>query len=150
MEKYSFNNVEPVYKDRDIQFDSYHKYMKMIYELDRPILTIDQEKELFEKIYYGDQNARNILIESNLRLVIDVAKGLSNSFDELIDNIQNGNIGLIKSIDRYDPNRGVKFSTYAYYWIKKEIIYLGYKEKKNYLRNQYCICESVYKIKTTH
>lgn len=131
MENYNFNDIEPVHRDRDINYDSYYKYITMIYELDRPILTIEQEMELFERIYAGDQDARNILVESNLRLVIDIAKQLSNNVSELVDNIQNGNIGLIKAIDKYNPNKGTKFSSYAYYWIKREIIYVGYKEKKN-------------------
>jgi len=117
MEKNTFYDTNMISKDRNIQYDSYYKYIKMIYELDRPILTTEEEKIIFEKIYSGDQKARNLIIESNLRLVIDLAKKSSKNIDELIDNIQNGNIGLILAVDKYDITKGTRFSTYATWWI---------------------------------
>lgn len=125
-----FNDINIVTKDRSIQYDSYYKYIKMIYELGRPMLTVDEEKDLFERIYSGDQEARNILVESNLRLVVDVAKKLSKNTDELIDNIQNGNIGLMIAVDKYDITKGARFSTYATWWIYGKISNLSYNDKR--------------------
>lgn len=130
MEEFELYNESVATKKIDIHYDSLKRYINMIYELDRPILTTEEEKNIFQKIKSGDEEAKKVLIESNLRLVIDIAKKFSSSNEELLDNIQNGNIGLIKAIEKYKLNMETRFSSYAYYWIKKEILYLGYKEKK--------------------
>ena len=86
-----------------------------------PMLTPEEEKQYAELAALGDPVAKNKLVESNLRLVVSVAKhyiGCGVSFQDLI---QEGNIGLIKAVDKYDLNRGFRFSTYATWWIKQTI-----------------------------
>lgn len=100
--------------------NSLNIYMKTLNHI--PLLSPDEEKDLFIKIKNGDQAARDKMIESNLRLVVHVAKNYTtNATQDLMDLIQEGNFGLIKAIDKYDINQGTKFSTYATYWIKQAI-----------------------------
>lgn len=86
------------------------------------LLTAEEEKVLSKRISKGDKQARETLINSNLRLVVKIAKGyLSNDMD-LIDLIQEGNLGLIKAADKFDFRKNVRFSTYASFWIKQGIV----------------------------
>ncbi|MBF0479230.1 MAG: sigma-70 family RNA polymerase sigma factor [Candidatus Omnitrophica bacterium] len=89
----------------------------------RPIqlLTAEQEIELSNRVHKGDQEARNIMIRANLRLVISIAKRYINLGVPLSDLIEEGNIGLMKSVEKFDPARGYRFSTYAAWWIKQGI-----------------------------
>lgn len=85
------------------------------------LLTADEEKAIARRIVRGDENAKRKLIESNLRLVISIAKrffGAKLSFSDLI---QEWNVGLIKAIEKFDPEKDFKFSTYATWWIKQSI-----------------------------
>ena len=86
-----------------------------------PLLTSVEEKDLLTRIASGDKNARKKFIESNLRLVISIATKYINKGLEFIDLIEEGNIGLIKAVDRFDVSKGFKFSTYATYWIRQSI-----------------------------
>lgn len=86
-----------------------------------PLLTADEEKEIARKIKKGDEAAKKKLIESNLRLVISIAKRFFGGRLTFSDLIQEGNIGLIKAIEKFDPERDFKFSTYATWWIKQSI-----------------------------
>jgi RNA polymerase primary sigma factor len=85
------------------------------------LLSFEEELALSRRIQSGDEAARKRLIESNLRLVVKIAKEFSNSGIALIDLIQEGNIGLIKAASRYDHTRNVRFCTYAAWWIKQSI-----------------------------
>ena len=89
----------------------------------RPIalLTAEQELDLARKIQKGDKKAREMMIRANLRLVISIAKRYINLGVPLSDLIEEGNIGLMKSVEKYDPERGFRFSTYAAWWIKQGI-----------------------------
>ena len=89
----------------------------------RPIalLTAEQEIELAKKIKKGDQAAREKMIRANLRLVISIAKRYINLGVPLSDLIEEGNIGLMRSIEKFDHKRGFRFSTYAAWWIKQGI-----------------------------
>jgi RNA polymerase primary sigma factor len=94
----------------------YLKYLKKY-----PLLTKEQEYEIALKIGEGDERARDLMIKSNLGLVISVAKkflGRGLSFDDLI---MEGNIGLIKAVERFKPKKGFRFSTYAIWWIRQTI-----------------------------
>ncbi len=84
-------------------------------------LTFDQEKELSARALEGDKNAINTLVENNLLLVVSIAKKYYGCGLPLIDLIQEGNIGLIKAAEKYDGNKGFRFSTYATYWIRQAI-----------------------------
>src|SRR3990170_2055507 len=85
------------------------------------LLTSDEEKTLARKIARGDNEARRMMIEANLRLVVNIAKRYLNRGLPLQDLIEEGNIGLIKSVERFKATKGCKFSTYATYWIKQSI-----------------------------
>jgi len=85
-------------------------------------LTFEEEKMLSEKILRGDEKAKKYLIRSNLRLVVKIALGYYNRNIDLLDIIQEGNIGLIRAAEKYDYRKNVKFSTYASFWIRQCIV----------------------------
>jgi RNA polymerase primary sigma factor len=86
-----------------------------------PLLTPEQEIELAARIKKGDQEARALMIRSNLRLVVKIAHDYANLGLPLLDLISEGNIGLMKAVERFDPAKGGKLSTYAAWWIKQSI-----------------------------
>src|ERR1700737_2912647 len=86
-----------------------------------PLLTPQQEIELAAKIKKGDREARALMIRSNLRLVVKIAHDYANLGLPLLDLISEGNIGLMKAVERFDPAKGGKLSTYAAWWIKQSI-----------------------------
>src|SRR5882724_1240759 len=86
-----------------------------------PLLTPAQEIELAAKIKKGDKAARSLMIRSNLRLVVKIAMDYKDFGLPLLDLISEGNIGLIKAVERFDPRKGGKLSTYAAWWIKQSI-----------------------------
>ena len=85
------------------------------------ILTKEEEEQLFLKVKAGDIEAKNKLIVSNLRLVVSIAKSYLNKKMSLIDMISEGNIGLIHAVEKFDTDKGYRFSTYAVWWIKQSI-----------------------------
>jgi RNA polymerase primary sigma factor len=85
------------------------------------LLTPEQEIELAERIKMGDPEARSHMIRANLRLVVKIAQDYANYGLPLLDLISEGNIGLMKAVERFDPNKGGKLSTYAAWWIKQSI-----------------------------
>lgn len=84
-------------------------------------ITPEQELSLATRARQGDAEAREQLIHAHLSLVVRVAKVYMPPCDEIMDLIQEGNIGLIYAVDKFDPTRGTKFSTYAFFWINKHI-----------------------------
>ncbi|MDB4127673.1 RNA polymerase sigma factor RpoD/SigA [bacterium] len=94
-------------------------YMNEIAKTD--LLTIGEELELAERIKDGDSEARDHMIRANLRLVVKIAKDYSNYGLPLADLISEGNMGLMKAVEKYDPEKGGKLSTYASWWIKQSI-----------------------------
>jgi RNA polymerase primary sigma factor len=86
-----------------------------------PLLTVQEEVELAARIKKGDQKARAWMIKANLRLVVKIAQDYSNLGLPLLDLISEGNIGLIKAVERFDPGKGGKLSTYSAWWIKQSI-----------------------------
>src|SRR5258705_3767495 len=85
------------------------------------LLTAQEEIELAARIKKGDQKARAWMIKANLRLVVKIARDYSNLGLPLLDLISEGNIGLMKAVERFDPAKGGKLSTYSAWWIKQSI-----------------------------
>jgi len=86
-----------------------------------PLLTLEEETTLARKVLKGDESARQRMIQSNLRLVVRIAKDYDGFGLPLMDLISEGNLGLIKAVERFDPDKGGKLSTYAAWWIKQAI-----------------------------
>ena len=86
-----------------------------------PLLTAEQEIDLARALHQGDQESRRRLIESNLRLVVKIARRYMNRGLTLLDLIEEGNIGLIRAVEKFDPEKGFRFSTYATWWIRQTI-----------------------------
>jgi RNA polymerase nonessential primary-like sigma factor len=85
------------------------------------LLTADQEKLYGARALQGDESARKIMIESNLRLVVKISRRYLNRGLPLLDLIEEGNLGLIRAVEKFDPERGFRFSTYATWWIRQTI-----------------------------
>ena len=85
------------------------------------LLTADEEKELARAIAKGDVRARDRMVRANLRLVVNIARGYSGKGLGLQDLIEEGNLGLLRAVEGFDPTMGTRFSTYASYWIKQSI-----------------------------
>lgn len=134
-EVYSFLEKQGISTDSDIKIieiddkefkgevapstDPFVQYLKEIGNI--KLLSHSEEIELAKKIQKGDKAARDKLIVSNLRLVVSVAKKYYNCGMSTLDLIQEGNIGLMKAVDKYDYTKGFKFSTYATWWIRQSI-----------------------------
>lgn len=128
------NNIE-IKKEDDIQEEDYTEFITNItntvytddsvkmylQEIHKPILTKEQEKSLALRIRNGDEKAKELFIERNLRLVIKVARKYTGHGISFLDLIQEGNLGLIKAVDKFDVTKGYKFSTYATCWIRQSI-----------------------------
>jgi RNA polymerase primary sigma factor len=99
--------------------DSLQAYLQEIGRY--PLLTRAEEVQLAKRVQAGDDSARKRMTESNLRLVVTIAKGYQGRGADLLDLIQEGTVGLMRAVDRYDWRRDVKFSTYAAWWIRHGI-----------------------------
>ena len=106
-------------QDTDSVTDPIHMYLKEIGQV--PLLTPEQEVEMARRVEEGDENAKRQLEEANLRLVVSIAKHYTGHGMSLMDLIQEGNLGLIRAVEKYDYRRGFRFSTYATWWIRQSI-----------------------------
>ena len=117
-------DLEDILKDNNIAKeltinDPVRMYLKEIGKIS--LLTLEEETKLSERIAAGDEKTKNILAESNLRLVVSIAKRYVGRGMLFLDLIQEGNIGLMKAVEKFDANKGYKFSTYATWWIRQAI-----------------------------
>ena len=118
-------------KKKDRNCDQDDSFLPYIYQIKKsPLLTFEEELELSRCIKNGDKAARCRLIEANLRLVVKIAYGYISKDTSLMDLIQEGNIGLIRAVEKYDYEMRVRFSTYAAWWIRLSISrYLAGKQR---------------------
>ena len=105
-------------KDMSVN-DNVRMYLKEIGKIS--LLSMEEEQELSRRVAAGDEKAKNILAESNLRLVVSIAKRYVGRGLLFLDLIQEGNIGLMKAVEKFDYDKGYKFSTYATWWIRQAI-----------------------------
>lgn len=107
----------------DIADDSVKLYLREIGKI--PLLSAEEEFELAQKVIHGNEKekkrARDKMAESNMRLVVSIAKRYSGRGLDLLDLIQEGNTGLLRAVEKFDPDKGFKFSTYATWWIRQAI-----------------------------
>ncbi len=113
-------NMERLLEQEGLSIDDpVRMYLKEIGKV--PLLTAEREKELAERMAEGDENAKTELVEANLRLVVSIAKRYVGKGMFFLDLIQEGNLGLMKAVDKFDYTKGYKFSTYATWWIRQAI-----------------------------
>lgn len=107
------------YSSEDKNAEPIYQYLSEISKID--LLDKDQEKQIAIKVQKGDKTARNRLIEANLRLVVYIARRYLNKGVSLSDLIEEGNLGLMHAVEKFDPEVGVRFSTYGTWWIRQSI-----------------------------
>ncbi len=116
----SGEDVEKILSQEGLAIDDpVRMYLKEIGKI--PLLDAEKETELAERISRGDEKAKNELVEANLRLVVSIAKRYVGKGMFFLDLIQEGNLGLMKAVDKFDYQKGYKFSTYATWWIRQAI-----------------------------
>ena len=124
--------------------DSIEIYLKEIGNI--PLLSSEEEKRLAIATKNGNEEARRILIESNLRLCVSIAKHFMGRGVSFLDLIQDGNIGIMKAVEKFDPYKGYKFSTYATWWIRQSIT-RAISDTSNIIRIPVHINEVIGKVK---
>jgi RNA polymerase nonessential primary-like sigma factor len=113
------NEIEVIDLQNESHFDATRIYLNQLAK--SKLLTVEQEKFYGKRALQGDTPARNVMIESNLRLVVKIARRYLNRGLPLLDLIEEGNLGLIRAVEKFDPDRGFRFSTYATWWIRQTI-----------------------------
>ena len=99
--------------------DSVRLYLREIGKI--PLLTPEEEQDLAQRIVKGDKKAKDKMVESNMRLVVSIAKRYGGRGLDFLDLIQEGNTGLLRAVEKFDPDKGFKFSTYATWWVRQAI-----------------------------
>lgn len=108
-----------VYLDDDVADDSVRLYLREIGKI--PLLSSEEELALAQRVVAGDKEAKDQMAEANMRLVVSIAKRYVGRGLDLLDLIQEGNTGLLRAVEKFDPDKGFKFSTYATWWIRQAI-----------------------------
>lgn len=103
----------------DASDDSVRLYLREIGKI--PLLSAEEELELAKRVVAGDKKAKDKMAEANMRLVVSIAKRYSGRGLDFLDLIQEGNTGLLRAVEKFDPDKGFKFSTYATWWIRQAI-----------------------------
>jgi RNA polymerase primary sigma factor len=114
----SEENLKTGYFD-DVSDDSVRLYLREIGKI--PLLNAEEELALAQKVVAGDKKAKDKMAEANMRLVVSIAKRYSGRGLDFLDLIQEGNTGLLRAVEKFDPDKGFKFSTYATWWIRQAI-----------------------------
>jgi RNA polymerase primary sigma factor len=115
---YEYEEIEEEGNDYEVE-NAIRQYLAEIGRY--PLLTAEQEMQIAQRVARGDEEAQQRLVEANLRLVVSIAKRYNNPSVSLLDLIQEGNLGLIRAAQKFDPVRGFRFSTYATWWIRQAI-----------------------------
>lgn len=108
-----------VYLDDDVADDSVRLYLREIGKI--PLLSAEEELALAQRVVQGERLAKDKMAEANMRLVVSIAKRYVGRGLDLLDLIQEGNTGLLRAVEKFDPDKGFKFSTYATWWIRQAI-----------------------------
>ncbi|HMS32434.1 MAG TPA: sigma-70 family RNA polymerase sigma factor [Candidatus Saccharibacteria bacterium] len=131
----------------EVSDDSVKMYLREIGKI--PLLKPDEELDLAYKILEGNVRAKNKMIESNMRLVVSIAKRYSGRGLDFLDLIQEGNTGLLRAVEKFDPDKGFKFSTYATWWIRQAIT-RAIADQARVIRLPVHVNETINKIMRTH
>lgn len=143
----SNRDIEKVLADEGIAVDDpVRMYLKDIGRI--PLLNQDREQYLSERILQGDERAKNELVEANLRLVVSIAKKYVGKGIFFLDLIQEGNLGLIKAVEKFDHTKGFKFSTYATWWIRQSIT-RAIADQARTIRIPVHMVETIHKVSRT-
>jgi RNA polymerase primary sigma factor len=113
------DKTKAVYLDDDVADDSVRLYLREIGKI--PLLSAEEELALAQRVVAGDKKAKDQMAEANMRLVVSIAKRYVGRGLDLLDLIQEGNTGLLRAVEKFDPDKGFKFSTYATWWIRQAI-----------------------------
>jgi RNA polymerase primary sigma factor len=130
--------------DENIADNAIRQYLSEIGRI--PLLTAEQEMALAKRVAEGDLEAQQRLVEANLRLVVSIAKRYNSHDISLLDLMQEGNLGLIRAAQKFDPTRGFRFSTYATWWIRQAVS-RALAEHTRTIHIPVHIVELIYKIK---
>ncbi len=119
VEEEEATSTAAVYLDDDVADDSVRLYLREIGKI--PLLSAEEELALAQRVVAGDKQAKDQMAEANMRLVVSIAKRYVGRGLDLLDLIQEGNTGLLRAVEKFDPDKGFKFSTYATWWIRQAI-----------------------------
>ena len=140
-------NMEKIFSQEGLSIDDpVRMYLKEIGKI--PLLTPEREKYLAEQIALGNKAAKDELIEANLRLVVSIAKRHVGKGMYFLDLIQEGNLGLIKAVEKFDYSKGYKFSTYATWWIRQAIT-RAIADQARTIRIPVHMVETIHKVSRT-
>lgn len=116
------SDIVNIKRDDYVSDDIFHEYMNDLKRYATPLLSAEEERDLCYRAQNGDKEALNHMVTSNVKLVISIAKHFTNCGLEMCDLVQEGNIGLLTAIKRFNPDLGFRFSTYATHWIRQAVM----------------------------
>lgn len=131
----------------DVSDDSVRLYLREIGKV--PLLNAEEEVELARRVQKGDKQAKDEMAEANMRLVVSIAKRYVGRGLDLLDLIQEGNTGLLRAVEKFDPEKGFKFSTYATWWIRQAIT-RAIADQARTIRIPVHMVETINKLLRTH
>jgi RNA polymerase primary sigma factor len=138
-----FDGLDAEHSDPHVPVDALQLFLEQIGRV--PLLTPAQEVSLARRVQRGDRAAKNHMIEANLRLVVSIAKHYQGQGLPLLDLIQDGALGLVRAVEKFEPERGFRFSTYATWWIRQAVA-RGLADKARAIRLPVHVVERINKI----